>query len=119
MGGRAWQERRPPQWTLRILLEFILITNDLVLSLKMVDLSSSFSPPKSTKPILSQPIDGAAASRDYAAPPPENPTKDLEPVKIAVLLGRQELKLKIKQNEEVAGPKVRVLDCFTGKKYSI
>ena len=97
----------------------MILTKDLVLSLKMVDLSSSFSPPKSTKPILSQPIGGAAASRDYAAPPPENPTKDLEPVKIAVLLGRQELKLKIKQNEEVAGPKVRVLDCFSGKKYSI
>ena len=90
-----------------------------MLALKMVDLSSSFSPPKSTRPILTQPIGGAAASRDYAPPPPENLSKDLEPVKMAVLLGRQELKLKIKQNEELAGPKVRVLDRFSGKKESI
>ena len=78
----------------------------------MADLGSSFSPPKSTKPILTQPIGGATASRDHAPPPLENPTRDLEPIKIAVLLGRQELKLKIKQNEELAGPKVCVLVFF-------
>ena len=77
----------------------------------MVDLDSSFSPPKSTKPVLTQPVGGAAASRDFAGSA-ENPNKDLEPIKVAVLLGRQELKLKIKQNEELAGPKVSHVDVF-------
>lgn len=72
---------------------------------QVADFERSLSPPKSTRPVLTQPIGGAAASRDFDSSF-ESPNKDLEPTKIAVLLGRQELKMKIKQNEELSGPKV-------------
>lgn len=36
-----------------------------------------------------------------------------EPIKIAELLGRQELKVKVKQNDEIAGPKLDI-DCQIG-----
>ncbi len=72
----------------------------------MTDLECGFSPPRASQPVITQPIGGAAASRDSRPPPELVGNKDLEPIKIAVMLGRQELKMKVKQKEELAGPKV-------------
>ena len=59
------------------------------------------SPPLS--PGLPQTMDSLESSTTNSLP------KDPEPILTAVLMGRQELKLKIKQAGEMAGPKVTYL----------
>ena len=46
------------------------------------------------------------SSPQLLGPGESPPGKESDPLKIAVLMGRQELKLKIKQNDELLGPKV-------------
>ena len=77
------------------------------------DLDLSLSPPLSAFSGLSGlPDDSSTVIKQPGSregSPKSSPASKLtEPIKIAVLMGRQELRIKVKQNEELRGPKVSV-----------
>ncbi len=67
-------------------------------------MGSGLSPPLSPPRISSLRGGSPPYLRGPGDPQPIN--KEADPIKMAVLVGRQELKLKIKQSDELPGPKV-------------
>ena len=71
--------------------------------------SESTSPTLSPRVTPDRPSLNLPEMGESTLPPGGAGGKDSEPIKIAVLSGRQELKLKIKQSDELLGPKVEIL----------
>ncbi|XP_074651009.1 autophagy-related protein 2 homolog B-like [Tubulanus polymorphus] len=67
--------------------------------------SSSQSPTKLSPPVVSQ--------QPALSSSPQAQQKDEDPIKVATLSGRQELKLKLKQKDSLPGPKLEI-DCHLG-----